>query len=120
LRLNDKKKYICFKLSSKHMPIIRRYQKKDGTIVVRQYDKIKGIDANEYKKLGDKKYRATKRRVRVRKQGQLSPKRKTKAEQLPDTMLKLIHHYRDIGLSLDRIASNLKLTRFTVTKALAL
>lgn len=87
---------------------------------MREYDKIKGIDAKEYKKIGDKKYRATKRRVRVRKQGQPPPKRKTKAEQLPEGMLKLIHHYREIGLSLDKIASNLKLTRFTVTKALAI
>lgn len=105
------------------MQITRKWKHKDGTVIVKRYDSVKGVPASEYKRLNEKKYREQKKKNHQQHcevQRVVKSSRKTKAEQLPEPMINLIKHYREIGLSLDRIAQNFGLTRFVVTTALKL
>ena len=103
------------------MPI-RTWKRKDGTTVTKRYDSIKGIDARIYKQQEGKRYRAKKKRQTQQPPLALAQKtaktKKSIASSLPDAMIQIIKSYRELGLSVNKIAQHTHLTRFTVTKVL--
>lgn len=97
----------------------RTWTTKDGVVHHKVYDKIRGIDAKEYKRDNDKKYNE---RLKEKSKGNLEKvdhQRAKLTDELTDADLIRIKELRDLGLSFAKIAKQFNLSGYHIKTALA-
>lgn len=84
-------------------------------------EKIKGVDYREYRREADRRYRE---RRKARDEGKAERKRKftgqTMAEKVDSDIRAKMVEYRELGLSMNKIAKQFDVSRYVVERALAL
>lgn len=96
----------------------RTWTTTDGVVHHKVYDKIKGIDAKEYKRVHDKKYNE---RLKEKSTGNLKNvdyQRAKLTDELTDANLTRIKELRDLGLSFAKIAKQFNLSSYHIKTAL--
>ena len=101
--------------------IHRSYTTKSGEVRHKTYTVVKGIDSKEYRREADRQYRA---RRKQRDAGNCERLRsftgKTMAELLDQETRDKMVAYRELGLSIVKIAGHTGVSRYVVERALAL